>query len=294
MSIEEIFRTSKSKVEALRLLGFDPSHMNGRTSTSKLKEIAKSVGLDESAVDNLNGIKYRSLKADEYYREHCHCKNCGNTIERDKVLNGSMFCSSSCAATYNNKNRECTWGEKTSRSLQKFYGNKHNVRICACCGKEFEPYKLKSGRFSTSKTCSEECKIELWKKKGLETYQKLVDEGRFQGWKVRPIASYPEKFWIDVLKNNNIQYQFNYYVKEFGYFLDFFIESPTYKLDLEIDGKQHKYDDRVEHDIERDNNLKSENYIIYRIEWNEINSDEGKLKMKNKIDEFLKFYKSLI
>ena len=39
--------------------------------------------------------------------------------------------------------------------------------------------------------------------------------------------------------------------------------------------------------------LKSLGYIIYRIPWNEINSEVGKLKMQNKIDKFLKFYKAL-
>ena len=76
-----------------------------------------------------------------------------------------------------------------------------------------------------------------------------------------------------------------------NYFLDFYIEVNEVKLDLEIDGSQHK--NRKADDLKRDTFLSSIGYTIYRVEWNEINSDNGKLQMKDKIDEFLKFYNSL-
>ena len=37
----------------------------------------------------------------------------------------------------------------------------------------------------------------------------------------------------------------------------------------------------------RDKNLRETGYIIYRIDWNEINSKRGSLKMKAKIRQFL-------
>ena len=40
----------------------------------------------------------------------------------------------------------------------------------------------------------------------------------------------------------------------------------------------------------RDKNLISLGYEIYRIDWNEINTENGKLKMKEKINKFLEFY----
>ena len=64
-------------------------------------------------------------------------------------------------------------------------------------------------------------------------------------------------------------------------------------LDLEIDGKQHKYEDRKKSDIERDNYLTNNNFIVYRIDWNEINTQKGKEQMKDKIEKFLSFYNSL-
>ena len=73
----------------------------------------------------------------------------------------------------------------------------------------------------------------------------------------------------------------NYPIKAKGryYYLDFYF--PDLKLDLEIDGQQHKRPERKEHDIKRDTFLKENNYQIFRLEWKEITTISGK--------EFLKF-----
>ena len=110
-----------------------------------------------------------------------------------------------------------------------------------------------------------------------------VLEGRNKGWKTRNIKSQPEKFFEKVLNNNHIHFERE---KKVGkYFLDFVIGT----IDLEIDGKQHKYPERVKSDLERDKFLRSEGYFVYRIAWNEINSENGKEIMKGKIDLLLDF-----
>lgn len=112
-----------------------------------------------------------------------------------------------------------------------------------------------------------------------------VLEGRNKGWKTRNIKSYPEKFFEKVLNNNHIHFERE---KKVGkYFLDFVIGT----IDLEIDGKQHKYPERVKSDLERDKFLRSEGYFVYRIAWNEINSENGKEIIKGKIDLLLDFLK---
>ena len=71
-----------------------------------------------------------------------------------------------------------------------------------------------------------------------------------------------------MLDNNNIQYVLNKPIKRLDghcYFLDFYIEVNDYMLDLEIDGKQHTYDDRVESDKRRDEYLTSVGYVVYRV-----------------------------
>ena len=94
---------------------------------------------------------------------------------------------------------------------------------------------------------------------------------------------------MNVLSNNNIKYIHNF---PFGkYFLDFYIEIDGRKIDLEIDGKQHKYDERRNSDIIRDEFVKTQGVEVYRIEWNSINTEYGKNLMKEKIEKFLEFIK---
>lgn len=70
---------------------------------------------------------------------------------------------------------------------------------------------------------------------------------------------------MNVLDNNNISYtREDFSTKK--YFLDFLIEKNGKKIDLEIDGKQHKYEDRKDHDKERDEYLTGLGYIVYRVE----------------------------
>lgn len=92
---------------------------------------------------------------------------------------------------------------------------------------------------------------------------------------------------MGVLLNNNISYVHN--KKEGKYFIDFAIEDK--KIALEIDGKQHKYPDRVLNDKIKDQYLIDIGWKVYRIDWNSINTDLGKTLMKEKINKFLEFYK---
>ena len=164
---------------------------------------------------------------------------------------------------------------------------KWKIRTCIVCGKEFTPCLTKSGKISKANTCSETCRHCLISNNSKKAMDIVMSEGRHQGWKSRNIISYPEKFWMEVLSNNNIEYKHNY---PFGkYFLDFYIEIDDRKIDLEIDGKQHKYEDRHNSDIIRDKFVNSQNIEIYRIDWNTINTEDGKRIMKEKIEKFLKF-----
>lgn len=215
------------------------------------------------------------------------CLQCGKDTK-------SKFCNKSCAAKYNNAHR-APMSDETKQKIAS--GVKQTAKIkyesnpqhccCVVCGKMFERPRLKSGRLSCTKVCSNECHSQLKIMNGKQTYEKVKSEGRFKGWQSRNITSYPERFWKRVLDNNNIPYKFNYHFDK--YFLDFYIEIDNRKIDLEIDGKQHKYIERFESDKVRDEFVKSRNIEVYRIDWNEINSIEGKNTMKNKIDKFLSF-----
>ena len=177
--------------------------------------------------------------------------------------------------------------------LNKIMICKEHDEICPICGKNIIPWINENGKISKSKTCSLECSKELKRKNGQLTQERLIKNGTHKGWQLRNILSYPEKFWITVLKNNNIDFIPNKPLKHgnSNYFLDFYIEINNRKIDLEIDGKQHKYEERIESDKVRDEFILNNNIEVYRVEWNEINSEKGKQIMKEKIDKFLNFIK---
>ena len=165
-------------------------------------------------------------------------------------------------------------------------------KTCIICGRKYYGLINKSGKLSAAAVCSDDCHLKLKILRGKESAKKIMKEGRFIGWQSRNIKSYAEKFWHNVLKNNNIEYIHEYHLDK-KYFLDFYIEKNGVYIDLEIDGKQHKYKDRIEHDKIRDEYIKSKNIVVYRIDWNEIKTKNGSNLMKEKIDKFLDFYNNL-
>lgn len=181
--------------------------------------------------------------------------------------------------------------------IEKFYDkliskNTCKERECKICNKQFKPSITKIGNISKSLCCSEKCHKTLLSINGKATYQKVKAEGRFKGWQSRNITSYPEKFWQTVLDNNNIQFKREVHALS-KYFLDFVIEKNNKIIDLEIDGKQHTYPDRIESDKERDKLLTENGYIVYRIPWHGCSNQEGKTKTYESIQKFLEFYNSL-
>lgn len=215
------------------------------------------------------------------------CKNCNNPLSyKDKH---KKFCNSSCSAKFNNLKRIVSddTKEKIKESLNNYHTiNKKNkiVKYCENCQKEFLVLDNSKGR--RKKNCSEKCTIEIRIKKVKITISKKIKNGEHKGWQSRNIVSYPEKFFINVLKNNNI-YDFcitNYSIskkklglnEEGNYFLDFFFKDKN--IDLEIDGKQHEF--RKEHDQKRDELLKNNDINVYRIKWKNINNQKGKEYIK--------------
>lgn len=130
---------------------------------------------------------------------------------------------------------------------------------------------------------------------GKKVQQRLIEAGVHKGWQSRNIASYAENFWLAVLDNNQIKYKQEVPVwhGSANYFLDFVIEKNGKAIDLQIDGKQHTYTDRANSDVVRDLYLTKQGYLVYRIPWNEIKTEQGKAEMQRKITEFLDFYNSL-
>ena len=294
MTIEEI-KECKSYSDAIKLI-FNKNYTNG-----KLQEKVRVWCLDNF---NFNFEEH----LENYKNRKVYCLNCGKEIDgKDRFR--KKFCNSSCAATYNNKQRTSIPNEcnaKISATLLKKNAAKNDLSveeyvsiprtknrklkhlcICKVCGKEF--YSAHNATYCSSKCSNSDPEV---KQKLRDKVLERIESGTFSGWKSRNITSYPEQFWIEVLNNNSIPFVREDFTTN-KYFLDFLIEKNGKKIDLEIDGKQHMYNDRIKHDKERDEFLKNNGYIVYRIPWNSINTEEGSLQMKSKVDAFLEFYKNL-
>lgn len=306
--IQNVYDYSKSKTEICKKLNIRTSQ-NGFNIDKDILEYFSQIGInsrEQLSKKNLS-IHWLEVQKRDYELNSKYCLNCGKKLPFEKRF--AKCCNQSCANSYTNK-KKGSRSEKTKQKISKTFSegikqhkyklanqygiykysseNKlipHKV-ICEYCGKEFETLKR-------IKYCSNECKIQGRNKKISESIKERIKNGTFKGWTTRNILSYPEQFWINVLKNNNIEYIPNKPIKQVNnisnYFLDFYIEHNARKIDLEIDGKQHLYEDRKESDKIRDEYIKSKGIEVYRIPWNEINSENGKELMKNKIDSFLAF-----
>ena len=219
-----------------------------------------------------------------------NCPKCGKEIRGENT-----YCSQACA---NGHTITEDHKKKVSSSLKKYFENhdvwskgktwttkskglrkivERKIEKCPHCGGPISDKRFKKGLlcnecYPTNKLLSDNAK-------------RLHKEGKLKSWQSRSMDSYAEKFWIKVLDNNGISYVRE---KKIGkYFMDFYI--PNLKIDLEIDGKQHEYEDRRLSDLEKTKFIENEGISVYRIKWNPINKEEGKLLMKQKIDDFLNF-----
>lgn len=287
---------------------------SGRFCNKKCQ--ARKAFLNASRQANLNKKQRAAAK-----RKTVTCPACG----KEFITVNGKFCSRYCSNHYTgNKSRVISeeTKKKTSETLKNYYKNNEDARRrsseAAYKAAETRYHRHYKKKEFIEKFCSCGKKLDSWNKTGfcqtcLRTTEdgrkvlsassklaisKVIAEGKHKGWITRNITSYAEKFWIKVLDNNNIQYQREFtarYGEKAGerYFLDFYIEKNSHKIDLEIDGKQHSYQERIDSDVLRDERLTNLGYKVYRIKWNEISSEDGKLLMKSKIDNFINWYHNL-
>ena len=213
----------------------------------------------------------REFESPKSYSSHTKwCKEYCNTVNREVAV--SSF------TTYNHAHTPWNKGlTKETDSRIKCAGINISRALTGKCGRSHTPETIR---------------------KISETMKSKSSKGELHGFMRRGKESYPEKFWSRVLDKNNIPYIREYRVSflEFGiakpyagYFLDFYIED--LKLDIEIDGSQHIWDSEVvKKDQERDRRLSSVGYKIYRIPYIDPRHSD---RVREQIDEFLEYYKSL-
>lgn len=226
-------------------------------------------------------------------QKHFCCRSCSNTrihsAETKAKVSATLKRKKSSKFTY----EKCELRKTKCLDCQKeiYVKTTADVYCKECIDNHPEYHRFQVYTFDGHRVLSKKVRKAI-----SDRIQLAVKNGKHKGWKTRSIASFPETFWKTVLENNQIEYEFNYPIKKSSlglqheascYFLDFKLKD---KIDLEIDGKQHKYPERKANDLKRDNLLKKNGWKVYRIEWNEISSEEGSKLMKKKIDDFLQWY----
>jgi very-short-patch-repair endonuclease/uncharacterized Zn finger protein (UPF0148 family) len=218
------------------------------------------------------------------------CPVCGSEFEtKSGHKKEKTTCSYSCSNRHFRPHR--TDEEKRKISSRMKTGRTVYDHVCGCCNLPF---------VSTKKIqlyCSRKCRahaawsspeyVSRMKKLSKDRMDERVRLGVHSGWKSRKQVgpSFPEKFFMRVLENNGIAYE---YERPCGkYFIDFAIESKT--VALEIDGKQHELESRQISDKKKDEYLKSCGWRVYRIKWKSINTPSGKLYIEQEITKFLEF-----
>lgn len=245
----------------------------------------------------------RQFKNRKYEDIDKKCPVCGEKFmtkrghKKEKTV-----CSRSCSNIFRGGRTEET-KNKISESLTGRKMNKgHEIKKikCVICDEKFDKWKLDCGVYTRSKTCSDECRFKLKSDNSKEVMKNRIENDKHHGWISRNVRSYPEKFFIRVLKCNNLYEEcleeYRISKRELGidcysnYFLDFYF--PNKKIDLEIDGKQHEFENRKISDEERDKSLSEKGIKVYRIKWRNINSKNGKEYIKNEIEKFIEFYRN--
>lgn len=255
-----------------------------------------------------NSAARRGVKRSE--RFEIVCKGCGKSFEVTKAQSGRLFCSRECSAHFSgNKSRERTKDskKKTSETLKKVFLERGFVEVkgrkslskprtlysCSLCGKQkIKPYKTGlCGDCLNHTKEGKELKSQIAKVSARET----VLAGKNKPWIPRNQRSFPEQFWENILIKNKIDFKTEVSVvtKTTRYFLDFEIEKGDKKVDLEIDGGQHKLPENVKHDKIRNAEIEDLGYCVYRVDWNSIVKEDGQKLMNEKVLAFLKFYEKL-
>lgn len=228
----------------------------------------------------------------EWYKKYhamIQCASCGREFESL----GRKFCSPECShrrsMTDDVKNKIKSTIRQTLGSVDKYCGdcgcpisNRSATKFCRKC----------FGKHAYDGEAGDERKM-----RQSNTMKLKIASGEVHRWNIRRNAvSYAERFFMKVLDNNGIKYVHEYQVPQsngYNFYCDFMIIKNGVKIDLEIDGSQHLSDDRKRADDRKSEYLSSIGYCVYRILWNNINTDVGKQKMKDKITQFLDYYNSL-
>lgn len=214
------------------------------------------------------------------------CKYCGSKI----FVNGKQFCSKSCAAKYNNKNKNYSLFKPGPKPLEKLDDITYNrtreqhiyipVSLCLIC-KKYYPSKK---RAYNSKTCSNECKSVLLSNIAKQRIQNGFNPNVNRGRKKRSYLEQSFENWITTnypTLSFITEYPFKRHDMLKTYFVDFYF--PDLYLGIELDGSQHQ--NTINYDLERDFYIKQQyNVDIVRITHKQYRTKEKIFEIKRLLE----------
>jgi very-short-patch-repair endonuclease/predicted nucleic acid-binding Zn ribbon protein len=198
------------------------------------------------------------------------CESCLN--EHGGVYGSGRFCSSKCARGFSTKAKRAEINQKVSAKMVK----PPKEFKCLTCLQVFESLnrRIKNGRRFCSTECANVTSLET-RKKLSENAIRLHAEGKIHAWPSRSgkKPSYAEQYFIDLFENEKIKFERE--VPLGRWYVDFLIGD----LVLEVDGKQHDYEDRAASDKLKDEYAKSQGYKVLRIKRANPRTESGKAKL---------------
>lgn len=196
--ILELMPQSSSRKDLAKKLGFA---LNGGNMRS-LRKICSLYDIDLSVLD-------KKLTQEKYYKHPKHCKYCGELIPYEKRDN--LFCSSSCAAKYNNNSREVVEAtrKKISEALQRRSKNFDGTykplsnRADACFKRKFEEkqYCLNCGGELVGrkeKFCCLACQQQYYYKEYIKRWKNGEESGVSGGY---GISAYIRRYLFEKYNN---------------------------------------------------------------------------------------------
>lgn len=250
---------------------------------------------DHSSAGRRRNVKSKITKKDNVQKQKCEydndpnfCKKCKAILCYEKRKN--KFCSQSCAATYNNKKRDCKSGPdkgtpckvkigKTSFSRKQINELIPKYKIyrqkCKCCSCYFWEERLR-------KTCSDLCKSKIFSTTAKNNPKMGGNKNtRAYGWYDSKHAG---KVWLESsweykvaksLDDNNISWIRPNYLKynDRRYYPDFYLKDYRVYLDPKNPFLQEQDKEKISL-VEQQNNV---NIIL--LNKNELNWEEIKVKI---------------
>lgn len=219
----------------------------------------------ELAVEGQNRAK--NNRVSKYDSSPNLCTNCSSKLNYSKRKN--KFCSKSCAASYNNKNRVLS--KETKTKISNTLTKPLVYSICKNCNIKFSN---KRGKECCSISCARKLiwQDEVYRNKmsqiaSIKATERHKDGDESFGWQSRKglESSYPEKLAESVLVESGVKYEKE--LKVGKYFIDFAILD--YNIALEIDGQQHNLPERKLSDVRKDKLLVKEGWEVIRIKYPE-------------------------